>query len=679
MLKTPSRAMITFTLGSMLLVVGTIFAEKLTPTAEEQKSAQVVCQLIHRFHISRRKIDDEISAAMLKRYLQVLDPQKAYFTQADIDEFEKSRLLLDDQIIKGDLTFAFKAFDRYLVRLDQRVATARKWVRAKHDFTLDEELVIDRDTLKWPADKAQADERWRKRIKYQLLTKKLDDTPLDEARDQLLKRYTSLSVTEHQTEASEVLQKYLSSLTHCFDPHSSYMSPQSREDFDIAMSLRLQGIGAALRNEDGYTVVAQIVPGGAAAKDARLKVNDKIIGVAQGDGDIVDIVEMKLSRVVRLIRGKKGTVVRLQVKVADSGETKIYEMTRQLIELKQQEVRSEVIQAGKRIDGRKGRVGVISVPSFYRDFEGERRGVPDFKSASRDVKTALEKFRGEPGVDAVVIDLRLNGGGALKDAIEVSGLFIDQGPVVRVKELDGSITPHDDPEAGEHYTGPLVIICSRMSASASEIFAGVIKDYRRGLIVGDRTTHGKGTVQNVMPVASSPIVQFFSRRRPGALKLTIQQFYRVNGDSSQERGIPSDITLPSVIDHMDFDESSLENHLPFSRIEPAEFKPLALVNPRIVSRLQANSSRRLKNNVEFGKDRKAIERYLARKDRKSVSLNEAVLKKEIDEGKSDDETKPEVDPNQRPPVFRDDHYNDEVLQITLDYVELLKRSRTARN
>ena len=677
MFKSSRRVAVVCFLGLLLLAGGTICAQQFDQTPDDQKAAQMVCQLVHRFHISQKKIDDDISRKTLKRYLESVDPLKLYFVKKDITDFSKLETQLDDQLIRGDVKFAFVVHQAYLERVRRQVKLAQAYIQAKHDFTTDETRIANPDLLEWCNSAKELNERWRKRIKAELLAKKLDDTPLPEARTQLVKRYTNVLRFAKQTERPEVLQRYLSSMTHSFDPHSSYMSPQTREDFDISMRLRLQGIGASLSSDDGFTVVREIVPGGAADSDGRLAPGDKIIGVGQKDGDIEDIVEMKLSRVVRLIRGQKGTKVRLQVKVAKTGETNIYELTRQVIELKQSAVTSTIIDAGKRIDGVSGRIGVIKMPSFYRDFDAERRGVADFRSSARDVRKALEQFNSDGKVDAVIIDLRTNGGGALKDSVEVSGLFIDKGPVVRVKELNGSITPHNDPDSGIAWGGPLVVMTSRMSASASEIFAGAITDYRRGLLVGDQTTHGKGTVQNVMAVRTSSPLNFFDRKPPGALKLTIQQFYRVNGASSQERGIPSDIVIPSIIDHMDIGENALENHLPFDKIPAADYDAVALVNPAIVAALAASSSKRIAANTDFTKDQDAIQKFLERKKRKTVSLNEATIRKEIADNKQDDPDKTDSDDKdlpKTPPVFRDDHYSNEVLQITLDYIRQLKQA-----
>ncbi len=680
MFKSTWRVAATCFLGLLLLAGGTICAQQFDQTPEDQKAAQMVCQLVHRFHISQKKIDDDISKKTLTRYIESVDPFKLYFIKSDIKEFRKFEMELDDQLLRGDIKFAFVVHQAYLHRVLRQVELAKTYIKADHDFTTDETRIANPDHLEWCQTLEELNERWRKRIKAELLAKKLDDTKLPEARTQLSKRYANVLRFAKQTERSEVLQRYLSSMTHSFDPHSSYMSPETREDFDISMRLRLQGIGAALSSEDGFTVVRTVVPSGAADKDGRLQVGDKIIGVGQQEGDIEDIVEMKLSRVVRLIRGKKDTKVRLRVKTAKTGETKIYELTRQVIELKQSAVTKTIIDAGSRIKGASGRIGVINMPSFYRDFDAERRGVSDFRSAARDVRKALDLFNADGNVDAVIIDLRTNGGGALKDSVEISGLFIEEGPVVRVKELDGTITPHIDPDPGISWKGPLVVMTSRMSASASEIFAGAVTDYRRGLLVGDQTTHGKGTVQNVMAVRTSSPLNFFDRKAPGALKLTIQQFYRVNGDSSQERGIPSDIVLPSIINHMDIGESALDNHLPFDKISAADYDAVALVNPKIVAALAASSRKRISANADFAKDHDAIKKFLERKKRKTVSLNEAVLRKQIEESKRDDDadTKDKDQPKKTPPVFRDDHYSNEVLHITLDYIRQLKQANLVR-
>lgn len=675
----PSRTACCVSGFVLLLVATTIGAQQLTNgNANDQQTARLVADMISRHHITQKHIDDRIAQMLFKRVLKDLDPQKLYFVQADIDEFSRYRDQLDDLIKVGNVDFAKLVFDRYLKRMDERVVVAHKLIDAAHDFTIDESMSVDGDAIGWAADVRELNERWRKRIKFDLLNLKFDKVSSEDAHKRLHKRYDTLKRTAHDTEDGEVLEIYLSALAHCFDPHSSYMSPQSVEDFDIIMKLSLQGIGAALRSEDGYTIVASLVKGGAADKDARLKVNDKITAVSQDDGDWVDIVEMKLSKVVRLIRGASGTKVRLRI-VNAANETQEIVLVRQKIELTSSEVKGEIIDAGKWFPGTQGRFGIISIPSFYRDFGGAQQGLDDFKSTSRDVAKVLADFRKQGGVDAVVIDLRMNGGGALTEAIEVSGLFIDKGPVVQVKEQNGKVKSHDDTEAGLQYDGPLVVICNRLAASASEIFAGVIKDYRRGIIVGDTTTHGKGTVQNVMPVKNGFLS--LGRENRGSLKLTINQFYRVNGDSTQNRGVESDVVIPSLIDHMDLGESFLENALAFDRVDQAAHLLYNMADPGLVATLRELSSRRVAADPKFAEVKKDIERYLVRKNRKTVSLNEETLRKERDDDKAANEVAKDEDEKENGtaegPVFKDTEYNKEVLHIAADYLQLLRNARMA--
>jgi carboxyl-terminal processing protease len=677
----PSRAASLLTIAVVLLVASTIGAQQLSGTnGSEQTTAKLVTEMISKYHISQKQIDDKTSQMLLKRMLKELDPQKLYFLQADVDELSKYRDHLDDLVKVGNVDFARQMFDLYRQRLDERMTVAHKLIDSPHDFTLDETMSIDGDQIAWAADAKELNERWRKRIKYDLLMLKLDKTTPEESAKRLHKRYDTLKKTAHDTEEVEVLEMYLSALAHCFDPHSSYMSPQSVEEFNIIMRLSLEGIGAALRSEDGQTTVASLVPGGAAEQDGRLKVGDKIIAVAQEDADWVDIIEMKLSRVVRMIRGPGGTKVRLRI-INKPGETVEYTLVRQKVELKSSEVKGEIIDAGQRIPGTAGRIGVINIPSFYRDFGGAQQGLDDFKSTARDVQKVLEQFRTKGGVDVVVVDLRMNGGGALSEAIEVSGLFIDRGPVVQVKEQNGKVKSHDDTETGVAYDGPLIVLCNRLSASASEIFAAAIKDYKRGIVIGDTTTHGKGTVQNVMPVSNQLFRILSNQQSLGALKLTINQFYRVNGDSTQNRGVESDVVLPSLIDHMDLGESYLENSLAFDRIEAAGHSIYDMVPTTLITGLKDASSKRIAADPKFQDIKKDIDRYLTRKNRKAVPLNEETLRSEREEDKAADEiAKEEEEKETNPtegPVFAETDYNKEVLHIAVDYVQMLRQIKTA--
>ena len=674
------RAIGALAIGLTVMIATTIFAQQLSSTAPaDQETAKLVAAMISKYHISQKSLDDRISGMLLTRFVKELDPQKLYFLKSDIDDLAKYKDHLDDLLKLGKVDFAYEVFALYLKRLDERLAVAHKLVDVPHDFTIDETMEIDGDKMAWAADVKEANERWRKRIKFDLLTLTLDKTAPEEARKRLHKRYDTLKNYAHATEDNEVLEMYLSSLAHCFDPHSSYMSPQTVEDFQIQMRLSLDGIGAALRSEDGMTVVAQIVAGGAAEKDGRLKVGDKIIAVAKPDGEWQDVIEMKLNRVVRLIRGERGTKVRLRV-VKDTGGTEEYVLTRQMIELKASEVKGEIIQLNDRIPELKGRIGVINIPSFYRDFSGAQEGKDNFKSTARDVQKVLKSFKDQGGVDAVMVDLRMNGGGALSEAIEVSGLFIDRGPIVQVKEQNGKIRSHDDDEDGVVYPGPLIVVCNRLSASASEIFAAAVKDYGRGIVIGDTTTHGKGTVQNVMPVSSQMFRVLPGAKDRGALKLTINQFYRVNGDSTQNRGVESDIVLPSLIDNMDLGESFLENALAFDHIAPARHIDYEMAPPAMITAMKDASQKRIAMDPKFEQRLKDIERYKSRKNRKTISLNEETLKKEREDDKAAREVEKEEEERETKndaPVLGKTEYDNELLHISYDYATLLKAAKTA--
>jgi carboxyl-terminal processing protease len=688
----PSRCTSGCVAVSLLLVATSIFAQQFSVAAPaNEQTARLVAQMVPRYHLGQKQIDDATSEQLFDRLFKDLDPQKLYFLQSDRDRYADRRMALDDAIKSGEIGFAYEVFNSYRSRLDHQIEVAHRLVDQQHDFAIDESIPIEADELPWAASQEELDERWRKRVKYDLLQLRLDDEPLDEARSRLHKRYRTLQLNIDQTDDVEILEIYLTSLASCFDPHSSYMSPNTLKDFQISMRLSLDGIGAALRSEDGYTIVAEVVAGGAADKDGRLKIGDKIIGVGQEDGAIEDIVDQKLTNVVRKIRGPRGSKVRLQVKPESGGETAVYDLVRQKIELKESEVKGEVIETSPRV-GRNGRIGVIKVPAFYRDFEGAQAGGDSFKSATRDVQNVLAEFTRQGGVDGIIIDLRGNGGGALTEAIEMTGQFIDKGPVVQVKAPDGHVTRHNDDRPGVLYSGPLVVLCNRASASASEIFAGAIKDYNRGIVIGDSTTHGKGTVQNVMPVAPNEMLRFFSNEERGALKLTIQQFYRVNGDSTQNRGVESDVVLPSIYDHWDIGEAYLDNALPFDRIPAARFSPDRKVDDEVRNQLRKASADRVTASNDFEKVREAIRRYLERKSRKSVSLSEGELRTErdLDEklasevedglyGEPRDPAKEDAEKKAKDDeVFPQNFYNNEVLEVTLDYLEAVRQLKTVQ-
>jgi carboxyl-terminal processing protease len=663
-----------FLLAAALSTASLAWADPVGPTSLDRQVTLAVTKLLAQQHLSQHPLNDEISQRCLKTFLKMLDPMKVYFYQSDIDTFNKQADQLDDMLRRKDVSFAYTVFQTFLKRVDERLATIDATLAMKHDFTIDEEMIVDRDAMEYTKTPEEAAERWRKRIKYELLDLKADDEPLEgqAAIEKLTRRYHSFAKRMHQTSNEDLLEMYLTALTTSYDPHTNYMSPETLENFEIAMRLELDGIGASLESVDGMTVVREIIRGGAADKDGRLKVKDKIVGVGDGPaGEIVDVVDMKLSDVVKLIRGKPKTIVRLQVVSADNGKRKIIDITRAKIELKDSEAQGEVMEISQKTNGKPFKIGVIDLPSFYMDMEGARRLLPDYKSTTRDVRRLLEKFNAE-GVDAVVLDLRRNGGGSLTEAINLTGLFIDEGPVVQVKGPDGEVRAYPDNEPGVAWSGPLVVLTSKFSASASEILAGAIQDYGRGLIVGDHATHGKGTVQSLMDVARE-IFNIPMGNKYGALKITMQQFYRPNGDSTQNRGVVADIELPSLTTHLDVGESDLDYPVAFDKVDSAGFKSLGYVSKPIRDRLQDLSTQRCKASADFQKVARNIERYKQQKDRKSVTLNEKKFMEERAELNADKEQEKklkELAESNHKGIERD-YYLNEALAIALDYIQLM--------
>lgn len=645
------------------------------PNAQDRQIVRTIAKRMKLFHLSNQDMDDDISKKGFQLYLKSLDPSKMYFYQSDIDEFSASADELDDLAKSGDLSFAFAVFNRFLKRIEERLVVINQLIESEHDFTLDEVMMTDSDELEFAKNPAELKDRWRKRIKYSMLVEKSEETANEDAKNKLNRRYTSFAKRMNQFDAEEVTELFLTSLTTAYDPHSTYFSQSTFDNFMIQMRLNLEGIGASLQSEDGVTVVKRIVPGGAADRNGKLKVEDRIVSVGQGDdGEMVDVADMKLDDVVAMIRGAAGTTVRLGVMPEGSNEIKTYPIVREKIELKDSEAQGQVFDAGTKPDGSAYKIGVIDLPSFYSDMEGARLGRADYKSTTRDVRRVLEEFK-EEGVDAVVLDLRSNGGGSLPESVSCTGLFIDQGPVVQVKNSAGEKERLDDEVAGMTWDGPLVVVTSKFSASASEILAGAIQDYQRGLVVGDTATHGKGTVQQlrdvgriIFPIAAAVPKNF------GALKVTMQQFYRPSGDSTQKRGVLADVVLPSISDQMDVGEADLQHALEFDQIEKAEFNLYPYVTPEIVKSVRAKSDSRIKGSEDFADLMSDIERYKVQKGRKSVTLNEAKFleqRKEFDAEKQDEETL-EQQVNKDSTNIERTFYLDEVLAITVDYLEALR-------
>jgi carboxyl-terminal processing protease len=645
------------------------WAEPLTPGPGDRYTTLAVAGLL-RQHLTRHPLDKEISERCLKEYLKRLDPMKVYFYQSDIDEFMKHKDDLCDAIRRGDVSFAYNAFHTLLERVDERIKTVDELIPAQHDFTVDEQIVREHDAAQYPHNPAEARDLWRKRIKYDLLALKADKK-IDgkKAQDKLAQRYASYARRMHQIDGEELLEMYLDAFTASFDPHTSYMSPETEENFDIAMSLELKGgIGASLTSEDGFTVVKKLVPGGVAEKSGQLKVDDKIIAVGQDDsGDMVDVTDMKLGKVVKLIRGKPGTTLRLDVMPANDTPRKTVKIVREKIELKDSEAKGVIFDVGRKADGTPYRVGVIDLPSFYRDMAGDRAGLPNFRSTTRDVHAILDNFNSKH-VDAVILDLRYNGGGSLPEAISLTGLFIGEGPVVQVKDPEGRVQHLDDTGTEMVWTGPLVVLINKFSASASEIFAGAIQDYGRGLIVGDRSTHGKGTVQSLMDLGQTLLHQPGAL---GALKITTQQFYRPDGDSTQKRGVLADIELPSVTTHLDRGEADLDYPVAFDSVAPVQYKHYNYVDPAVRDRLRQLSQQRVQASEKFQKVNRKIARYKEQKAKKFVTLNEVKFLKEWADLNADNEEEKAIEKRNElnGTTIERDYYLDEALAIVADYVK----------
>ncbi len=635
--------------------------EEIKPRAQDRQISLVVESLLTKQHLLKPVIDDERARRTLTLFLDQLDQQKRYFYRCDVDEFFGEVRQLDDEVKRGNVQLAFTIFNRLLYRTDQRVELVERILAEPMDLTGDDEMIVDRGELGYPAGPDEAKDAWRKYVKYELLRMKVAGTTLDEGRDKLRRRFQYYRSRLHQSVADEVLEMFLSALTQSVDPHCKYMSPASWQNFQIMMRQNLEGIGASLQTEDGYVKVTKIIPGGAADKHGRLKPGDKIVAVGQGPGgELVDAVGKKLADVVNLIRGPAGSTVHLKV-IAESGSApQAYAIQRSKIDLSDQEVRSEIMEAGRKPNGVALRAGVIDLSSFYMDMKAAQAGKQDYVSVTRDLREVLKNFTRQ-SVDAVVLDLRRNGGGSLAEAINVTGLFLDSGPVMQVKDSAGSVQHYDDLDEGLAWSGPLVVLTSKLSAGAGEILAAAVQDYQRGIVVGDSSTHGMGTVGSPLDLGQQ---LFGNENAPklGVLKLTMQQFYRVNGDSTQLRGVLPDISLPSLTAHMDLGESSMKHAVPFDRVPAVKYETLdGFVSPALLAQLRAASVDRREQSEDWGRVRDQIRIYRERKKVKRVSLNEKTFRARA----------AELEAVESATSTDEDYYLDEVLAIVRDYVSAL--------
>lgn len=610
----------------------------LRPGPADARVAYITARILEGQHYSQNPFDDAVSAKFLDQYLRLLDPQRLHFLKSDIDEFERYRHKLDDLTLRpSDPIPAYEVFNRFYQRLEQRVNYAEELLKKeKFTFDTDERVLINRREEPYPKDLPAARKLWRERLRFEYLQEKLNKEKPEEIVKTLSRRYHRNLRFFADWNGNDVMQFYLTSLAHVYDPHSDYMNKQQLDNFAMGMNLSLEGIGAELTSPDGYCTIRKLVPGGPAEKSKKIKEKDRIVAVAQGDAPPVDVVDMNLNKAVQLIRGPKGTEVRLTIipaDAADPSERRVVSLIRDTINLEDQAAKAKVLDLPGP-DGETIRIGVIDLPSFYSTMD--LTGAEDFnnaKSCAADVARLIRKLN-EEQVQGLILDLRRNGGGVLEEAVRITGFFIKTGPVVQVRDTNGRVLVKADQDPHVLYDGPLVVLTSRFSASASEIVAAALQDYGRALVVGDASTHGKGTVQAPSPLKAYMRPSALVTNDPGLLKFTVSKFYRANGESTQLKGVVPDIVLPSVINHStDIGEGALDYPLPWDTIESALFDRVNLVEP-FKENLTKLSEARVAAAGEFEYVREDIEQFKKHQADKSISLNEARRLKEKDEAKA---------------------------------------------
>jgi len=586
--------------------------EYLQPDREQVIASLNVVELLKRHHYNKPPLNDERSEKIYQGYLKMLDPSRSYFTAGDIAEFDQWRTRFDDLLKNGDLQPGFTIYKRHLERLQSRLQFTLNMLEQgvdKIDLNTDDDLLIDRENAPWVKDLAELDDLWRKRVTDEVLRLKIAGKEPKAIQELLTKRYKNQLARLKQTRGEDVFQAYINAFAMSYDPHTSYLSPDNAENFDINMSLSLEGIGAVLQSDNEHVKVVRLVPAGPAEKSKQIAPADKIIGVAQGSKEMVDVIGWRLDEVVKLIRGPKGSQVRLEVIPASNAPndqtSKVVSITREAVKLEEQAAKKSILHL--KHDERDYKLGVIEIPAFYLDFKAFRAGDPNYKSTTRDVKRLLTELEQEK-VDGVVIDLRNNGGGSLQEATELTGLFIDQGPTVLVRNSDGRVDVLADENSGIYYKGPMAVLVNRLSASASEIFAGAMQDYHRALILGGQT-FGKGTVQTIQPL------------NHGELKLTLAKFYRVSGQSTQHQGVIPDIQYPDIMDNSEIGESALPEALPWDSIKPAIKPELDPIKP-FLAELQKRYEQRSAQNADFTFARERLQLSQKLMEENTVSLNE---------------------------------------------------------
>ncbi len=607
----------------------------LEPKDEHQVETQTIVSLIYQAHYRKLPFNDSLSNVVFENYFQALDPNKSYFLKSDLDYFDKYKDQLDNTIPAGDVSFAYQVFSIYRERALNRIDKVYELLKVEPDFSKEETFETDRDKLEWKNSWDELDERWLKIIKNQAMSYKINGKEWSDIAETLEKRFKRLEKAIYQYNSEDVYELYMNAFTSAYDPHTDYFSPVDKENFQIDMSLSLEGIGAQLTQQLDYTKIAAIIPGGPAYKSKLLQKGDRIVGVAQGDdAEFIDVIGWRLDEVVKKIRGPKGTVVRLQVIKSEDDINSLPDtvrLVRDKIKLERSAAKAEIIEIQ---EGRKSySMGVVTVPSFYIDFEALHKGDKDYRSTTRDVKHLVDSVK-NIGIDGLMIDLRYNGGGSLKEAIELTGLFIPDGPVVIQRNYDNSKEVMKDMDKGEvFYDGPLAVLTNRFSASASEIFSGAIQDYKRGIIVGENT-FGKGTVQNLVDlrrhVASRLLrsgqvdlgTKIGSEDIPiGQLKLTLAKFYRVTGSSTQRMGVAPDITFPSPYDDENYGEASRPNALPWDVIATSKFEPTNQISDKMIEHLEELYRTHLAEDEQLQELVKEIEKAKKLRADTEVSLN----------------------------------------------------------
>jgi len=613
MLSNRIAALISGLSFSLLVLISPISLaenEELKPHEDQGSTAREIVSKLEMLHYNKMKVGDEMSTGLWDEYIDSLDPTKSYFLSSDINEFRQWRTKLDDDLKAGNVDRGFEIYNRYRLRVSDRLNNILSQLEnglPKFDFTKNESLELDREKSEWPQSIGAADDLWRKRLKSSVLNLRLTGKSDDEIADLLKRRYKGQLKRLGQQNADDVFELYMNSLTRLYDPHSNYLSPRSLENFNMSMSLSLEGIGAVLQMEDEYTKVARLVAGGPADRTGKIKPNDKIVAVGQDkEGEMVDVVGWRLDDVVDLIRGSAGTFVRLEtIPTGGDGTHRTITIKRSKVKLEDQAAKKAIFEFS---DGEQNyKVGVINLPTFYIDFEAYRRRDPNYKSTTRDVARLLDELQKE-GVDGIILDLRNNGGGSLQEATMLTDLFIDQGPVVQIRHANEQISRHNRSRSRAMYRGPLVVLINRLSASASEIFAGAIQDYNRGLVVGNQS-FGKGTVQTMAPL------------KEGQLKITQSKFYRVSGDSTQHAGVSPDIDMPQLIDSESVGESAYDTALPWDRIHAvrhAKYFNLKEMVPELVRK----HNKRTESDPDFIYLRAQFDHQVERANRDYVSLNE---------------------------------------------------------